>query len=67
MLEKILKKAGASKELMKASKKDLGTSFGTYATMAAIKSGTGLGIKNAAYRLEKKRLNKKKKSPNKDE
>lgn len=64
---KLLKKAGASKELMKASKKNLGAAFGTYATAAAIKSGIGLGTKEAAYRLEKKRLNKKEKNSNKDE
>jgi hypothetical protein len=59
---KMMKKAGASKQLMKAAKRDLGNAFGTYATMAAkpIASelgGHGLGV---SYGIVREKQNKKK-------
>jgi len=57
---KTLKKAGASKELLKKSKKELGQAWGTY---AAAKVGNA-ALSESSYHLTKKGLKKKDKEEN---
>lgn len=66
---KYLKEAGASKEILKNSKKSLGHAFGTYASLAGIPialeaGGTAIGY--GAHKLISKSKNKKKENNNKD-
>ena len=58
---KLLKKSGASKELMKSSKKRLGKALGTYGLGAALSIGSGELTKIGTDKLMKK-INKKDKA-----
>lgn len=62
----LLKKAGASKKYLKHTKGKLLGAFGTYATIAAANAGTGELARGIAYRMRKKKLEKKRKE-NKEE
>ena len=57
---KSLKRHGASKGLIKESKKKLATAFGTYATLGAMNSGIGELSKHKAYKKEKKKIEREK-------
>ena len=57
---KSLKRHGASKGLIKESKKKLATAFGTYATLGAMNSGIGELSKHRAYKKEKKKIEREK-------
>lgn len=57
---KDLKKAGASKKLMKASRKNLGVALGTYAGVAVTNAGMSELARGIAYRKKKKKLEKEK-------
>ena len=56
----LMKKAGASKKLMKASRKNLGAAFGTYAGVAVTNAGMSELARGIAYRKKKKKLEKEK-------
>lgn len=56
----LMKKAGASKKLMKASRKNLGAAFGTYAGVAVTNAGVSELARGIAYRKKKKKLEKEK-------
>lgn len=56
----LMKKAGASKKLMKASRKNLGAAFGTYAGVAITNAGMSELARGIAYRKKKKKLEKEK-------
>lgn len=56
----LMKKAGASKKLMKASRKNLGAAFGTYAGVAIANAGVSELARGIAYRKKKKKLEKEK-------
>jgi hypothetical protein len=56
-----MKKAGASKELMKASRKNLGLAFGTYAGLAVTNAGMSELARGIAYKKKKKKLEKENK------
>lgn len=56
----LMKKAGASKNLMKASRRNLATAFGTYAGLAATNAGLSEVARGIAYRKKKKKLEKEK-------
>ena len=57
----VLKKAGASKEYLKGSKKTLLKALGSYAGLATAHVGASELARGLSYRQEKKRLEKKKK------
>lgn len=57
---KMLRKAGASKEMLKKSNKTLGHAFGTYAALNAANAGVGLLSKNRAYKREKRKIEEEK-------
>lgn len=56
----LMKKAGASKKLMKASRKNLGVALGTYAGVAVTNAGMSELARGIAYRKKKKKLEKEK-------
>ena len=56
----LMKKAGASKKLMKASRKNLGAALGTYAGVAITNAGVSELARGIAYRKKKKKLEKEK-------
>lgn len=56
----LMKKAGASKKLMKASRRNLGAALGTYAGLAVANAGTSELARGIAYRKKKKKLEKEK-------
>ena len=56
----LMKKAGASKKLMKASRKNLGVTLGTYAGVAVTNAGMSELARGIAYRKKKKKLEKEK-------
>lgn len=62
----VLKKAGASKKYLKASKKNLLGAFGTYASLAAANSGLGELSRGIAYKTRKKKLEKEEEKKNKE-
>lgn len=49
-----MKKAGASKKLMKASRKNLGLAFGTYAGLAVTNAEMSELARGIAYKKKKK-------------
>lgn len=57
----LMKKAGASKKLMKASRKNLGLAFGTYAGLAVTNAGMSELARGIAYKKKKKKLEKENK------
>lgn len=56
----LMKKASASKKLMKASRRNLGAALGTYAGLAVANAGTSELARGIAYRKKKKKLEKEK-------
>lgn len=56
----LMKKAGASKKLMKASRKNLGVALGTYAGVAVTNAGMSELARGIAYKKKKKKLEKEK-------
>lgn len=63
----LMKKAGASKKLMKASRKNLGAALGTYAGIAVTNAGMSELARGIAYRKKKKKLEKEEKNKKKDD
>lgn len=60
----LMKKAGASKKLIKASRRNLGAALGTYAGLAVANAGTSELARGIAYKRKKKELEKENKEKN---